>query len=178
MLRSVMVVLATSAVTAFAVSQQPARAGSLPETVTLSAMAPSPPPRFGEPVCITIVLANASAQDLWYIHAAPSVDFTYNLVDEHGERVRYVGRLHQMSNPNDFIPAHGEKRIPVRLDAVTAIAHPGTYTLNLSTTLFRRPPAASIPVTAKPLTFVIENGAALPPTSAPSTSPAPTCGPG
>jgi hypothetical protein len=150
-------ILATVGSAHAAPQQDPAPAELPPRAITLSVVPPFRPPRFGEPVCITIVLANSSAQDVWYLHAAPPVDYTYDLVDEHGERVRFVGRPFSISNLNASIPGNGEARIPVQLDALMAIDHPGTYTLNLSTTLGRRPPAAPIPLTAKPVTIVIRD---------------------
>jgi hypothetical protein len=150
-------ILATLGSAHAAPQQDPAPAEPPPGAITLSVVPPSRPPRLGEPVCITIVLANSSAQEVWYLHAAPPIDYTYDLVDERGERVRFVKRLLHISNPNALIPANGEARIPVQLDTLMAIEHPGTYTLNLSTTLRRRPPAAPIPLTAKPLTIVIRD---------------------
>jgi hypothetical protein len=150
-------ILATLGSAQAAPPQDPAPAEPPPGAITLSVVPPSRPPRLGEPVPITIVLANSSAQDVWHLHAAPSVDYTYDLVDDRGERVRFVGRLHSISNPNASIPANGEARIPVQLDALMVIEHPGTYTLNLSTTLSRRPPAAPIPLAAKPVTIVIRD---------------------
>jgi hypothetical protein len=144
-------------------SQDGASTEPPPGAVTLSVVPPPRQPRFGEPVRITIVLANASAQDVWYLHAAPQVDFTYILADELGQHVPSSPRLNMLSNPNAYIPANGEQRIPVQLDAFMDIDHPGTYTLNVSTTLYRRPPATPIPLTAKPVTIVVRDEAGAPP---------------
>ena len=92
--------------------------------------------RVGQPVRVTLILANGSAQDIVRIGGNPSTDYKFSIRDvDTGRIVRFVKplRVALSGGPFIIIQTHNYSEATVNLEKFMALDRPGKYAMKVST---------------------------------------------